>query len=53
MSNKNLCKGKYLKMQDRLVLDYGLDQNYTLKEIAYVKITCVKIVKNHLSNKVL
>ena len=34
MSNKDLCKGKYLKIEDRLVIEYGLDQNYTLKEIA-------------------
>lgn len=34
MSNKDLCKGKHLKIEDRLVIEYGLDQNYTLKEIA-------------------
>lgn len=34
MSNKDLCKGKHLKMEDRLIIEYGLDQNYTLKEIA-------------------
>lgn len=34
MSNKYLCKGKHLKIEDRLIIEYGLDQNYTLKEIA-------------------
>lgn len=29
----NLCKGKYLRIEDRLVIEYGLDQNYALKEI--------------------
>ncbi len=33
MSNKDLCKGKHLKIEDRLIIEYGLDQNYTLKEI--------------------
>lgn len=34
MSNEDLCKGKHLKIEDRLIIEYGLDQNYTLKEIA-------------------
>lgn len=34
MSNKDLCKGKYLTIEDRIVIEYGLDENYTLKEIA-------------------
>lgn len=34
MSNKDLCKGKHLKIEDRIIIEYGLDQNYTLKEIA-------------------
>lgn len=34
MSNKGLCKGKHLEIEDRLIMEYGLDQNYTLKEIA-------------------
>lgn len=34
MSNRDLCKGKHLTIEDRLVIEYGLDQNYTLKEIA-------------------
>ena len=34
MSNKDLCKGKQLKIEDRLIIEYGLDKNYTLKEIA-------------------
>ena len=34
MSNKDLCKGKHLTIEDRLVIEYGLDENYTLKEIA-------------------
>lgn len=34
MSDSNVCKGKHLKMEDRLIIEYGLDQNYTLKEIA-------------------
>jgi IS30 family transposase len=34
MSNKDLCKGKHLKIEDRLIIEYGLDKNYTLKEIA-------------------
>lgn len=34
MSNKELCKRKYLIIEDHLIIEYGLDQNYTLKEIA-------------------
>ena len=34
MSNYKLCKGKHLRIEDRLIIEYGLDQNYTLKEIA-------------------
>ena len=34
MSNSKLCKGKHLRIEDRLIIEYGLDQNYTLKEIA-------------------
>lgn len=33
MSNYELRKGKHLTMEDRLIIEYGLDQNYTLKEI--------------------
>lgn len=31
MSNKDLCEGEYLKIEDRLIIEYGLHQNYTLK----------------------
>lgn len=31
MSNINLCKGKHLRIEDRLIIEYGLDQNYSLK----------------------
>ena len=34
MSNKELSKGRHLRIEDRLIIEYGLDQNYTLKEIA-------------------
>ena len=34
MSNSKLCKGKHLRIEERLIIEYGLDQNYTLKEIA-------------------
>ncbi|MDD6772318.1 helix-turn-helix domain-containing protein [Inconstantimicrobium porci] len=34
MSNTDLCKGKHLRIEDRLIIEYGLDQNYSLKEIA-------------------
>lgn len=34
MSSNNLCKGKHLRIEDRLIIEYGLDQNYSLKEIA-------------------
>ncbi len=34
MSDNNASKGKHLRMEDRLIIEYGLDQNYTLKEIA-------------------
>ncbi|MGF0111108.1 helix-turn-helix domain-containing protein, partial [Clostridium sp. SGI.024] len=27
-------KGKHLRIEERLIIEYGLDQNYTLKEIA-------------------
>ena len=33
MSNYELRKGKHLTMEDRLIIEYWLDQNYTLKEI--------------------
>lgn len=36
MSNKHLCKGKHLKIEDRLIIEYGLNENYTLKEIAEI-----------------
>lgn len=36
MSNKKLCKGKHLRIEDRLIIEHGLDQNYTLKEIAEI-----------------
>ena len=34
MSNNELCKGKHLRIEDRLIIEYGLDQNSTLKELA-------------------
>jgi len=34
MSNYELSKGKHLIMEDRLIIEYGLDQNYALREIA-------------------
>jgi len=34
MSNNKLCKGKHLRIEDRLIIEYGLEENYTLKEIA-------------------
>ena len=34
MSNNKLCKGKHLRIEDHLIIEYGLDQIYTLKEIA-------------------
>ena len=34
MSNYKLCKGKLLRIKERPIIEYGLDQNYTLKEIA-------------------
>ena len=34
MSNNKLCKGKHLRIEERLIIKYRLDQNYTLKEIA-------------------
>ncbi|MDU5107965.1 IS30 family transposase [Clostridium sp.] len=34
MSNNNLCKGKHLRIEDRIIIEYGLEQNYPLKEIA-------------------
>lgn len=30
----NLTKAKHLKIEDNLIIEYGLDQNYALKEIA-------------------
>ncbi len=33
MLNNKLCKGKYLRIEDHLIIEYGLDQDYTLKEI--------------------
>ena len=36
MSNNKLCKGKHLRIEDRLIIEYGLDQNYTLKEISEI-----------------
>ena len=32
--NKELCTGKHLRIENLLMIEYGLDQNYTLKEIA-------------------
>lgn len=54
MSNKKLCKGKHLKMEDRLIIEYGLDQNYTLKEIAErIKKDPTTISKEIKRNKIL
>ena len=33
MSNNKLCKGKHLRIEERLIIEYGLDQNYKLKDI--------------------
>ena len=27
-------QGKHLRIEDRLIIEYGLDENYALKEIA-------------------
>ncbi len=40
MSNKDLCKGKRLTIEYRLAIKYGLDQNYTLKEIVESSTNC-------------
>ncbi len=34
MSNLNLNKGKHLTIEDRILIEYALDEKYTLKEIA-------------------
>ncbi|GKX68401.1 helix-turn-helix domain-containing protein [Inconstantimicrobium mannanitabidum] len=34
MSNFNTSKGKHLTIEDRILIEYGLDQCYSLKEIA-------------------
>lgn len=34
MSKKESWKGKHLQIEERLIIEYGLDQNYTLKELA-------------------
>jgi len=34
MSNLNLSKGKHLTIEDRIFIEYALDEKYTLKEIA-------------------
>lgn len=34
MSNLNVCKGKHLTIEDRIIIEYGLDQCYSLKKIA-------------------
>ena len=34
MSNYNLVKGKHLTMEDRILIEYSLDQNYPLKVIS-------------------
>lgn len=34
MLNKESCKGKHLQMEERLIVEYALEQNYTLKELA-------------------
>lgn len=34
MSSNELCKGKHLRIEDRIIIEYGLDNNFTLKEIA-------------------
>lgn len=34
MSNYELRKGKHLIMEDRFIIEYESDQNYTLKKIA-------------------
>ncbi len=34
MPNLNSCKGKHLTIEDRMFIEYALDEQYTLKEIA-------------------
>lgn len=34
MSNLNSCKGKHLTIENRIFIEYALDEQYTLKEIA-------------------
>lgn len=34
MSSNELYKGKHLRIEDRLIIEYGLNQNYKLKEFA-------------------
>jgi IS30 family transposase len=34
MSSNELCKGKHLRIEDCLIIEYGFEQNYTLKELA-------------------
>ena len=34
MSNDELRKGKHLRIEERIIIEYGLDENYSLKEIA-------------------
>ncbi|MCI7084038.1 MAG: helix-turn-helix domain-containing protein [Tenericutes bacterium] len=41
MSNSKLCKGKHLRIEEGLIIEYGLDQNYTLKKIAEIVVNCL------------
>ena len=34
MSNNKLFKGKHLTIEDRILIEYSLDQNYSLKLIS-------------------
>ena len=63
MSNINLCKGKHLRIEDRLIIEYGLDQNYSVKECLklnrypYVcngcdKVTTCTVTKSYYKAKV-
>lgn len=57
MSNYELRKGKHLIIEDRLIIEWGLEENYTLKEIADILMLALLIdscsqkdVKNAIDN---
>lgn len=51
MSNKDLYKGKHIRIEDRLIIEYGLDQNYTYRTFEEANIAIFKYIEGWYNRK--